>query len=402
MKQLLTVFFIGLLFHGFGQLDFDKSNQLLWEINRKDLSEPSYIYGTLHLNDARLFEFTDSVYYAFYKSKNFALEVDVHELFDLFNLPLNANLLVDASNKIYPRAYRSPSTNGYGSSIGWPQFLDAYFYQIAINSGKNIFALETVEDQINAFQSVEVSKGFRKQPTTTEQGMIEIYLAGNLMNLQKVIYQGFHGSTGYNDLIVKRNKAMTEKIDSVVRLSSTFIAVGAGHLAGKEGLLNNLRKKGYNIRPIGGCKSADFQQEKQFFKTHHSSTFIDTMFNFSAKFGMYPKITRTENYLLLESRDLGQGNSYLIEVENNDLSSTSNTTFLKENFFQPVNATLEEKEINATRQITGIVEIEEVGLCWKRIIITNDFIYKLTSCGSLPFLNSNRSEVFFNNFKLLK
>src|SRR5690349_14589381 len=52
----------------------------LWRISGNGLSKPSYLYGTIHLADKRLFYFTDSLYYYFEKAESFHIEVDADTL----------------------------------------------------------------------------------------------------------------------------------------------------------------------------------------------------------------------------------------------------------------------------------------------------------------------------------
>lgn len=40
---------------------------MLWHISGKGLKQPSYLFGTLHLKDRRIFHFTDSLYAAIEK-----------------------------------------------------------------------------------------------------------------------------------------------------------------------------------------------------------------------------------------------------------------------------------------------------------------------------------------------
>jgi uncharacterized protein YbaP (TraB family) len=54
----------------------------LWRISGNGLQKPSYLYGTIHLQDKRLFQFSDSLYQALEKVEGFALEIDFTELMD--------------------------------------------------------------------------------------------------------------------------------------------------------------------------------------------------------------------------------------------------------------------------------------------------------------------------------
>jgi uncharacterized protein YbaP (TraB family) len=51
-------------------------------------------------------------------------------------------------------------------------------------------------------------------------------------------------------LVGTRNKTWIPKIEALIKERSSFIAVGGGHLGGSEGLVNELRSKGYRLEPI--------------------------------------------------------------------------------------------------------------------------------------------------------
>lgn len=60
----------------------------------------------------------------------------------------------------------------------------------------------------------------------------------------------FDFDEGYHFLLAGRNKLWMEKIPALINEKSTFIAVGALHLCGDEGLIHLLREKGYTLRPV--------------------------------------------------------------------------------------------------------------------------------------------------------
>jgi len=81
---------------------------LLWRISGHGLQKPSYLYGTMHLNDKRLFMFGDSVYQAIEQSEGLAIEVNpdemgayyINQLFDqLENSKKLADILKDKDYK---------------------------------------------------------------------------------------------------------------------------------------------------------------------------------------------------------------------------------------------------------------------------------------------------------------
>jgi hypothetical protein len=55
----------------------------------------------------------------------------------------------------------------------------------------------------------------------------------------------------YEDIfLTNRNKNWIPKIEEMIRSKKTFIAIGAGHLPGEEGVIDLLRKKGFIVKPI--------------------------------------------------------------------------------------------------------------------------------------------------------
>ena len=52
------------------------------------------------------------------------------------------------------------------------------------------------------------------------------------------------------DFLFARNRDWIPKIEEIIRQQPSFIAVGALHLAGDEGLITMLRKQGYTIEPV--------------------------------------------------------------------------------------------------------------------------------------------------------
>ena len=59
------------------------------------------------------------------------------------------------------------------------------------------------------------------------------------------------GVSGHMDLLLyTRNRSWVQQMEPIMQEKSTLFAVGAGHLGGENGVLDLLRKKGYNLRPI--------------------------------------------------------------------------------------------------------------------------------------------------------
>ena len=80
LTVMLKYLFILFALPSFAQ-DSQKDYQLLWEISGNGLELNSYLFGSLHSNDKRLFNLTDSTYFALNNVNTISLETDMFSLF---------------------------------------------------------------------------------------------------------------------------------------------------------------------------------------------------------------------------------------------------------------------------------------------------------------------------------
>ena len=77
------------------------------------------------------------------------------------------------------------------------------------------------------------------------------------------IYKLMMSKKAHDVLITIRNENMTRSIDSLVKKGSLFSAVGAAHLAGNEGIIALLQKRGYTVKPIVDVFSENGNKQKK-------------------------------------------------------------------------------------------------------------------------------------------
>ncbi|MBW6533555.1 MAG: TraB/GumN family protein [Mariniphaga sp.] len=85
--------------------------------------------------------------------------------------------------------------------------------------------------------------------------MVQAYYEQDLSQVEKWIFhpkllKKEKSELFYNTLFVKRNIFWMDKILYSIRKTPAFIMVGAGHLPGKNGLINLLKDEGYVVKPI--------------------------------------------------------------------------------------------------------------------------------------------------------
>lgn len=401
---LIALAFVFTANRGFAQ-PLSSSNQLLWQISGKGLKKNSYLFGTFHSNDNRVFQFSDSTYIALLKAEAVILEADISSMFEEYDSRVeNYSMSFDNSGRSYTTSKKA-STTKYGNEDGRPQFLDAYLQQIAYNSNKKFFALETVQEQLVAYENITYSS--QKEYnfgnlTIGKDYSIDIYQNGDIEGIRQMLKAQLSVSgNAYNLLITNRNVVMANGIDTLIKKNNSFIGIGAAHLAGEEGVIQLLRNKGYTLRPVTATFSTRPTQEALALRNFNSTTYIDSTYRFSAQFGGKPKVITVLDHRKLIYQEMGQGNTYLIEVYKADsVRSLENQI---DDFFSSTK-NIKPREIwldNQIQAFEGSTFIYDIGDCWRRVFIYKGHIYKLTCYGGNKFMNSNRSMRFFNQVNLL-
>lgn len=136
--------------------------------------------------------------------------------------------------------------------------LDKYFFDKAKAAGKPIVGLETVESQIDRFDTMPESLQEQMLRSTLSEietqrnslaQMIGAWRKGDAAALEEMALSSFGEYRGaYNSLIVERNHNWMPQIEACFsKASPCFVVVGAAHLVGPDGLLTLLRKKGYTV-----------------------------------------------------------------------------------------------------------------------------------------------------------
>jgi uncharacterized protein YbaP (TraB family) len=380
----------------------EPEKELLWEISSSTKGPKSYLFGTIHSNDKRVFTFSDSVYIALNNSETIVLETDIFGLFE--NLDTRQGIpsaLYDKNGKPYTATNEASSTY-YGNENGMPQFLDAYFEQFCWNSKKQFFPLESISDQLELVSDFPAIKrgGINSGLIDfAQEKLMDIYLKGDIDALNRFVEANLSVSeTAYDNLIVKRNYKITSKLDSLLKTKkSLFCAVGAGHLAGSDGLIRMLRSKGYRLRPIIWTISelpvkakSEVKSKNEFVYQHEKSGLI-------AKFPGKPfeKINE-DNSVTLKYRDLGQGNTYQIDIQPMD-STLSLEEIASIYIASPPDSPYKRIILDDGTEIyEGLSDTYPEGLNWIRVQFGLNYFAVIKAYGGNKFIHSNRPQNFFN------
>ena len=402
MKYILfSLFFYNISSIAAQYVNVDK--KLLWEISGNRLKEKSYLFGTLHSNDKRIFDLSDSVYYALDKANLIVLEADIFELFkDLDSREDLPNTLYDKDGKAYTASEIASKTT-YGDENGMPQFIDASLEEYCHNAHKKFFALEDVKDQINLGTKLTFSKRIFINNVLNDfsnQKLIELYLKGDITSIERFIKANLAGDKEqFAALITDRNNKMSHKLDSLLKKKDSFFcAIGAGHLAGEEGIINLLRKKGYRLRPILWTRSENRTLAKKTINSFRNYAYKDPASGLNANFHGKPFTEKnTDGSLSLIYREYGQGNSYIIDIVPND-STLSFEEIATIYIASPPNTSFYKKILDdGTLLFEGLSDNYPEGLNWVRIIFSDQYFAVLKTYGGNKFLHSDRPKKFFDN-----
>lgn len=259
---------------------------LLWRIEPPG-AKPSYLFGTIHVDDPRVTALPAPVGRALDGSDRFVMEAmldgdtlaqmakamyfsDDRTLEQVVGGDLYAATLKALDARGIPRvSVEKQKPWAVMMMLSMPasktgEFLDLILETRAAKQDKPIAGLETMAEQIAVFNDLPLpdqvallKETIRTQPELEKDygELIRAYLARDLRTLAQIsdkhdpredrLYR-----TVTDRLLTQRNARMQRRMAPFLKQGNAFIAVGAAHLAGDQGLLNLLEQAGYRVTPI--------------------------------------------------------------------------------------------------------------------------------------------------------
>lgn len=145
--------------------------------------------------------------------------------------------------------------------------LDSLIGRMAHEANKRLVGLETVAEQFLAVASIPHEFHVNALNETLKLGPLadsmmtttkELYLEGNtalLLPMVRAFAPQTYAGKGYAEfqelLIAGRNRTMAERAAGHLSRGNAFMAVGALHLPGEQGLVALLRRQGFAVEPAG-------------------------------------------------------------------------------------------------------------------------------------------------------
>ncbi|WP_292897731.1 TraB/GumN family protein [Nitratireductor sp.] len=274
---------------------------LLWRVEKEGVA-PSYLFGTMHMSDPRVVTLPANAHKAFEGADRVVIETT--DILDqstmaaaMFKRPelmmftgeeTLGDHLDDAQRQAVANALELrgipfasvkkmkpwmlislvalPACEIQRKEAGMP-ILDLKLAEDAQNAGKELLGLETAVEQLDAMASLPMEMHVR--------GLVETLALGDALNdvMETMVSLYEQGETGmfwplirvalpeqedapgdytaFDQAMVRaRNGTMAERAQPILDEGNAFIAVGALHLPGEEGLIELLRADGYTVEGV--------------------------------------------------------------------------------------------------------------------------------------------------------
>jgi uncharacterized protein YbaP (TraB family) len=278
------------------QFSKKKYPSLLWEITGNGLTRPSYLFGTMHISDKLAFHLGDSFYNAIKSVQVVALETNPENWQDDFSKSLffgnrrniygsyfyaNSNRYpsgnmrltsfavntddeaIKASLAVEPSMINGLLYRTYGTNLDdfeEDTYLDMYIFQTGKKLKKSVTGVENFEESeklvMEAYRDMYRDRN-KKRKSFDYEGIFanpkkleDAYRKGDLDLLDSLSTLSITSDAFEEKFLYRRNDIQANSIDTILKKSSLFVAVGAAHLPGKRGVIELLRKKGYILRPV--------------------------------------------------------------------------------------------------------------------------------------------------------
>lgn len=270
----------------------DPNNSLLWEVSGRGLTQPSYLYGTMHMvceEDAKM---SEGLKDAIRKSKQIYFELDMDNMEEMMGALKYARMSngLKLSDLVSTEDYQKLEAYFKENKVMFPFAMlsrfKPYFISAFISEGllgcdkkvsieqqimteaketeKEIFGLETMEFQASIFDSIPYEKqaedlvmyvdSIDKYRKVTQR-MADMYRRQEIKNMDSLTEESDPGMMQYMGILLyDRNKRWADQIPEQMFQMPTLFAVGAGHLGGEKGLLELLKKQGFTVKPLDNTK----------------------------------------------------------------------------------------------------------------------------------------------------
>jgi len=260
---------------------------LYWRISQ-DGRDAGFLLGTIHSEDPRVVDFSEAFIAELKSCQVFAMEMvpdlpTLKKLTEYMHYQDSDQLLTLLGQERFDRAMQALS--GYQVPNDWKSrmkvwavmmtlsvpapetgfFMDLSLSLRAAGSGLKVIGLETLEEQLQFLEQMPLEYQIElldhaladyQRVAEVHEEMVQVYLQNSLAALETLSAQQFavldpEITRYFTDLgIAARNRQMVVNALPQLAENCVFIAVGALHLGGEDGLINLLREAGYELTAL--------------------------------------------------------------------------------------------------------------------------------------------------------
>jgi len=264
----------------------ENTRSLLWKITGRDMKQPSFLFGTIHMLCPSDYIWTPAMKKSLRACREVCFEMDMDDPSVVMQI---ASGMVDKSGKLlkdyfsetdYPVVERFVQDSLGMSMILLQQMkpaalqtlfaaraltctepvsYEANIMEEAKKLNKEISGLEEASEQIALFETipedsvirdiVNMAKDYSHERTEFHR-MMAAYKKQDIDALHRIVEESRTTSNDLNSFLDDRNKKWIGRMEEKMEQGPVFFAVGAAHLPGENGIISLLRQHGYRVEPV--------------------------------------------------------------------------------------------------------------------------------------------------------
>ena len=286
LRCIIVVLFISLIA---GQSVSAGERVFMWKVDSPTAT--AYVLGTVHMMKKEMYPLDSRIENAFKKADAYALEFNIDDVSTMQMDKMLSDISYEGdddvrkhiSKETYAALQKKFAEYGFPGEYmtkfrPWflavtietleyqklgldPRYgLDKHFLQQA-EGNKSIIELESFDSQMDLFRNMtekdqELFLVYTLNDIEDSSKNIDILMRawsdGDPKSMEKMMFDHLKEdrqlSRIYEKLFYERNRTMTDRIARMLTQKGTyFVAVGAGHLVGRQGIIEQLSRKGYAV-----------------------------------------------------------------------------------------------------------------------------------------------------------
>lgn len=273
-----------------------QQRSLLWSVTAPT-GVRSYLFGTIHLPDSSVFVQRDTVLALLDSSEIFVSELNLDSMLSFSvaqRMMLRSNesindyfspeqvrtitdllekrfgpLMAQTALRMKPGAILAMLVDDLSSSRGGraPTTIDQFLWNRAKRRSLPRMGVETIDEQLAVMDSIPPDLVIQALEEDGEHlnmdALVEAYCAEDLPRIATIVDSLSQTEQFMEQLNDRRNEIMVSRLAEPLQRQRMFIAIGAAHLPGPQGVLRALQTKGFRVEPVVGGKRRQWLDRRQ-------------------------------------------------------------------------------------------------------------------------------------------